>query len=109
METVMVNAGLGNLRGHTDQYRSALVDALCDAGAEVLATGDTRGEWNGVPEAGWHWLALVRPDELIGLRESLADVAARFGQDAIGFLVHDHISHPNSYVEARHSELAAAG
>lgn len=108
MQTVMVNAGLGNLCGTRQAYRSALMGALCSSGAKVLAVGDTQGEWNGVAETGWVWLALVRPGSLADLRHELSGVAARFGQDAIGFLIHDHISHPHSYIDAARSDLAAA-
>ncbi len=82
-----------------NRARQAVEHSLTYAGATVLTRAEGEGEWEGERETCDVWLAVIPEAHDVGyLADGLARIAQRFGQDALGFLVHDHQTRPNSYV-----------
>ena len=82
-----------------DRARRAVDFALTAADATVLTRAEGQGEWEGQHETCDVWIATIPEAHDIGyLADGLARIARWFGQDALGFIVHDHAARPQSYV-----------
>ncbi len=86
-------------------YRNAISALLADVSAYVFFHGTGDGSWTDdtgawVYERSYVWgTAIPTPLALHELRTGLAQIARRFGQEAIGCTVHDPAYGP-SYVSA---------
>lgn len=101
MTTCAITIGYNNLPPgrQSGEFRDAVqraVDATCH---RIYSDGESVGSWQGEPERGHFWLVDVSDAEHVYLRGRLASIAHTYGQQAIGYTVHDPKYGP-SYVEA---------
>lgn len=84
-----------------DRFQSDVRAVLTANSVTVLAQYHGTGVWEGQTEDSYAVLVLVPdPSTVNYLRHRFASLADYYGQDAIGFLVHDHATYPESYTEA---------
>lgn len=97
------HAGLTIPVGHA---RSSVLGILTTHGADVLSIWhDGESVWTDehgttITEKSDAWLAIIPARSADHVRSSLAHLARKFGQDAIGYVAHDHDTYGPSYIPA---------
>ena len=104
MTTVLISIGHRDRDGNLlpNRFLSELPsDLRCLAEvhrATILAQGTSVGTWGGVDEVCSTILFDIDPDKVPGLIHQCEYLRNAYQQDAVGFVIHDHATYPESYV-----------
>jgi len=89
METITVYVSIGNSDDKLTQERWAEFFARTSDAVQTFSR-HVHGEWASLPNARWQnacWCFEPHPDDIDVMREVLAKLASRFGQDSIAWAV----------------------
>lgn len=99
--TAVITLGHAGLAMSKPDARRQVESILLLHRATILGTfHDGEGEWEGAPETCDAWLVLLPVENLPHVGTCLERLAWHLGQESIGYVIHAHETHGESYVLA---------